>query len=1002
MKARIGRIVSTCFASSTARGILLLVGLMVWPESSYGSRFFWVAGASLGQWNNQANWSGEGLPGLSDEATLSGGHAFVEHARVGSLILFGHLNSGRLEVVENAYISNSILSHAHQLVMEPGTRTTYDGLNPMRITDNSQIINHGVFEVFANGPLQFETGGSFLNETPSQNDPTAQFIVQFDPALASEYSLKETAGSNSRFFNRGAEFINRSLSGKTSIDLEFHNNGVVFAELGPIVFNKGGLHTLGAFLTQDTNEVVFAKGDHVFELDQGDIRMGKGIVWSGGDFRLQKIGGKIDAQGLRIRNPAASLRGAGLIEVDDLLFDPAEEGSSLRILDAVELVTRQFATFKSANGTVLVDGKLRFKSPGVVLHKGSKLVNRSTGEIRFEGDAAQTIRDVDGVSRIENDGDVRFLSKATNVLIPVINRGQMEFEQGFSEFTKDFDSDQGGLKIKGSAALKLQEKVALGEGATIENKGNLNILAKNPIRLAGKFEGAGTIEFTGDKSMNVEGEAQFSGPKLDFRKMGQLFRSFPDINFAVGTQWTVSPSSDDFANAWIFGDGGHFIGPGTIQNISNDLTWTFHPSGISDFHMGFSAVNMTINNDGYFELASGNKGNIGIRLKDSTIENSGTLVLGTHTSSFVIDPISGSRIINRKGALITLVASESFFFNQPASKTSAVQFQNDGEIRVEQAGSQLVLKMNSRHNGAIVLNGGRFIMEDGTQVFGPDSTISTIGTAPTSIDANNIEWVIEDDLEYNSVINFTHVERSQPGVLKVPILGKLQADSLNFNYDATRTEPAVIITMPDNFFPKAHEGKSFTVLEANQITGLRKELIAITNIPGQDIEYSIDIQSNALRIGVLSVSDEQDSGFEESFDLWTKEKFQAEETQTKPEDDPDGDGKTNLHEYGIGSDPTLPDNEGLKVEFYEEGGELKVRLVYPKSTEAKGVDVEVEQSDSLMEPFQPINPDELEPPNNTPFSNDPTRIKVHFPILPKRNTARFFRLNIKVQNVKAP
>jgi hypothetical protein len=92
----------------------------------------------------------------------------------------------------------------------------------------------------------------------------------------------------------------------------------------------------------------------------------------------------------------------------------------------------------------------------------------------------------------------------------------------------------------------------------------------------------------------------------------------------------------------------------------------------------------------------------------------------------------------------------------------------------------------------------------------------------------------------------------------------------------------------------------------------------------------------------------------------------------------------------------------LKVEFYEKGGELKVRLVYPKSTEAKGVDVEVEQSDSLMHPFQPINPDELESPENTPFSDDPTRIKVQLPILPRRDTALFFRLNIKVQNPTQP
>jgi hypothetical protein len=55
-----------------------------------------------------------------------------------------------------------------------------------------------------------------------------------------------------------------------------------------------------------------------------------------------------------------------------------------------------------------------------------------------------------------------------------------------------------------------------------------------------------------------------------------------------------------------------------------------------------------------------------------------------------------------------------------------------------------------------------------------------------------------------------------------------------------------------------------------------------------------------------------------------------------------------------------------------------------------------------MHPFQPINPDELESPENTPFSDDPTRIKVQLPILPRRDTARFFRLNIKVQNPTQP
>ena len=987
--------------------LLTLIAIAFFPSNALASRFFWVAGGQVGQWNADANWSGEGLPGPADEATLSGGnHAIVDHARVGTLILFGHLASGRMEVVESAFINNSRFSLGHQLLIESNARALLDGFLPTRITGGSQFINQGTTEVVAFGELQFEDGGSILNQTKSNQDPTAQFIVRVAPQFnngISDLLLTELSGTGSRFINEGAEFINRSPGGTTTFNLAFDNNGVVSAELGSIVFKKGGLHKHGAFLTQGAHEIIFEDGDHIFELDQGNIRMGKGIVWSGGNFRFRKIGGKIAAEGLNIRNATANMLGAGLMEVDDLLYEPNGDGANLLVGDAVELIPKQFAIFKNANGAVLVDGTLRLKSPSVVLHQGSKLVNRSTGEIRFEAALSQTIRDVDGESKIENDGLIQFLSETNLVTIPIDNRGRMEIHKGTARFTKEFDSKEGNLQVKDSAKLELEGKVSLGQGAVIGSQGEIKISTKNPVHLAGEFEGSGKIEFADDKSVTVEGEAQFSGPDLDFRRMGIAVRNYAEIQYGgtSGTAWTVNPSSDPdsigFSNAWIFGDSGRFIGPATIQNFSNDLTWIFNPSGNKAFHMGFSALNVNVKNEGALNVRSGNGKNFGILLQQSTLDNSGELFIGANAASVVFETSSGSRIINRKGAAIMFGAKESSLFRQTSSDPSAVMLQNEGDLKVGFPGSDLVLNVNSRHEGSITLNGSRLVMNHGTHVFAPNSKVISMGGEPSSIDASSVELVIEDELVYDGAIEFYDSVGSTPTVLKVPINGGLRAKSVGFDLTSNRAEPAVTVTIPNNFFPKSNEGASFPVLQADQILGLKKEHVAIETIPGQAIEYSVDIEANALRIGVLHVPSDDNLDFEETFDLWTQESFESGETRTKPEDDPDGDGKTNIHEFGIGSDPTVPEDEGLKIEHFEDNGETKTRLVYPKSIDAKGVKIEVEQSDSLESPFAPLDPEIKDAQSESPDLTDSSRVKVHLPILPKRHTHQFYRLKV-IQN----
>ena len=246
------------------RLLCLTFWVIVWIGASsklHGARSIWTIGEQVGQWNAAANWSANGVPGPEDQATLSGGNAVVSMARVGSLILSGQLVSGRLEVVDRAFVNNFKLSQGHLLVLEPGVPTSYDGLNPTRITDASQIVNHGIFQIYAEGPFHFENGGSFFNQTQSENDTTAQVIIQLDPVFGVlESMMQEVSGTGARFVNQGAEFIQRTPGGLHIMDMPFHNNGVVKAELGSILFRKGCIHSRGAFLTDEKNEIIFAEG----------------------------------------------------------------------------------------------------------------------------------------------------------------------------------------------------------------------------------------------------------------------------------------------------------------------------------------------------------------------------------------------------------------------------------------------------------------------------------------------------------------------------------------------------------------------------------------------------------------------------------------------------------------------------------------------------------------------------------------------------------------------
>jgi hypothetical protein len=177
--------------------------------------------------------------------------------------------------------------------------------------------------------------------------------------------------------------------------------------------------------------------------------------------------------------------------------------------------------------------------------------------------------------------------------------------------------------------------------------------------------------------------------------------------------------------------------------------------------------------------------------------------------------------------------------------------------------------------------------------------------------------------------------------------------------------------------------------------------VQLDSLPGGASHYSAEVISNELRITVISAPPETGielgDGFDEFIDDFFKDESNEEAKSAGA--DPDRDGKSNGFEFATGSDPTVPDPSGIKLEVFEENGQKKLRLIYPKSQSAGGVKIEVQSSPSLQGEFLPIDPEELLGERRQPDPAKPgvDRVELDLP-LPPGTPSRFFRFEVKAES----
>jgi hypothetical protein len=936
----------------------------------------------VGQWDDAANWSLDGgVPGASDEASLVGGHAIVNQAKAGTLILDGQLASGQLEVLEFAFIGNSQFRLGHELILGATTPTSYNGLNPTRIRGGSKIINHGIFDVFAEGVIQFEEASMFLNQSSTAPGAAkARFIVNLDPMFDVNFQMIETQGTGSVFVNDGGEFVNRSPGGITSMDVRFDNRGLVSAEEGTIKLNLGGTHGLAQFLTTGTNQVIFNGGTNRFQLSKGDIEFGPQVIWEKGEIVLESGAGKLKAQAFNVRGAMADIKGFGNIEASSLEYRPPSGAAQLKIGEGVRIQLENQMVVDGPSTQFLLEGDINTKGQ-ITLSKGAQLRVGSQAVLRFQSDASQEVKDDRGEGLIENEGRIEFHAKSTSIRIP-------------------FESVNGELSIisksaTGERVLNLTKSVRIEKGANLGEKGKIKIESSSgaPARLGGEFTGKGIIEVN-KTEVEIAQDVRVRGPNLVFDEVRSLV-------FQGGEKRFLKFESLD-RTEWLLGEVAlTFTGPGRLINSSAGIDI------LGDSHLGtrIQLEGMEFINDGEFVLGSSRRGDTTLSLAKTSMINSDLLVLGEGSSIFKFSLSDDSSIETAEASEIRLRTTAVNHFFGPSSKSGNIG-SIGGKLSIESPRAELILDGRWRFEGETLLNGGKLVVgREGPSSrleIGPKATIQSLRGEPILIEIRAGTLAISNRLAIKGGVVLQESEARIESPLELPITGGLSASSLQVNVSPDSNPKSVRLTAPLSFVPGRNIGRTFVVITAGQLSGLQPNQVQLDGLPGGASHYSAEVISNELRITVISAPPETGIDLGDGFDEFIDEFFEdelSEETKSAGAD-PDRDGKSNGFEFATGSDPTVPDPSGIKIEVFEENGGKKLRLSYPKAQSAGGVKIEVQASPSLQGEFLPIDPEELLGERRQPDPAKPgvDRIELDLPLLPG-TPSRFFRFNVRGEDI---
>lgn len=203
--------------------IFLTCILLTLSASTFSASISWDAGGGTNNdWSNPLNWSGDVLPGATDQVTITGGYTIIVSTNVGSinkLVLntstggapkLSISNTGKLTVQNSTTTNQNQLAILGGILENSGEVTIVTGGNSTNNTGNGLVLGNGTGS-FVAAATYYGTGILNINTTDANNTGACINLTQTNAnpvfTVGGTYNLVATTGKYAILVNSGTNAI---------------------------------------------------------------------------------------------------------------------------------------------------------------------------------------------------------------------------------------------------------------------------------------------------------------------------------------------------------------------------------------------------------------------------------------------------------------------------------------------------------------------------------------------------------------------------------------------------------------------------------------------------------------------------------------------------------------------------------------------------------------------------------------------------------------------------
>lgn len=705
-------------------------------------------------------------------------------------------------------------------------------------------------------------------------------------------------------------FLNNGILKKTggtqttTVVAIFENNGEFSSSSGIMHITSEGINR-GEFKTEGDGQIRITSGDLVFE--DGSSISGTGLTRLNGGYIKAAAGAVIPTNNFSTDSTTSRMGGSGEFQLS---------GSNLEI-DSGQTVDDVTIRLLQGSSLVVSGGLSMHGTSSLIFEPGTNITFTQNGST-FVNSGTTSFQNA-GVITIEADGDIT-------------NNGPVDPVSSFMAF-----HNEGVVRKTGGTGSTVLSNILENDGEIFSGSGTITLVSRGTNRGELKTEGDGIIRIT-SSDLTFENGSSISGTGLT-----RLSSGF--IKAAAGAVVPVNNILTDSSGSRLGGDG------------------EFQLSGSSlEFKSGRLLENVTVRvlDGASLEITGG----FSLTDKPTLINDPAGLITLTASNSALVS--SGESTLRNDGSII-YADDGDINNNGPLTNDYGLAIENNGTILKNGGTGESNLAFRSYSgNGLLRVETGTIRVGGvlGTSVF--TGTIEVLpGT--TLRGSSNLGFAAGSNLSGTGTLRATNVNfggTTSPGMsigtlgvtgnstftdtsnLEVELGAGGAADSIAATNNATIDGDLTLI-LDGGVVP--FDGDSWTILTATSVTGIFDTVIAPAAAEG--FGYFLDYNSNNVTVNYEFI------GFRRAVEQALGISIPANaDLDDYVGLDSDGDGKTDLLEWALGTSIGTADAEHrLEVVSFDEQTPQTVRFRAPTNPLALDVILELEVADSPEGTYTVVN-----------------------------------------------